>query len=378
MGERLRKAWRRRPGTLGGWALGLTAVGFLLIGGVGWAWYAQRQNEEAALRDQVRAAKRGQLIEDLHRIAEQLRLRHGIDPPGGAEAAALDRNVRTIWHDRGLLLEPPLDGGMERRIRSDLLELVATWVEVRTRLAQPEEARGVREEILAVLEEARASCGPSLAIDRIRKSLAEGLGRAGLPAVGDEIPRTAFEHYDLGRSLLRAARFDAAAEQFRLSLEDRPQDFWPNFYLGLCEYRLRHFDAAVSAFQVCIALAPTASTRAECYFNRGVATEALGKQEEALKDYARALRHNPGLVAARLNHGILAHRAGRHAEAIADFRRALEMATEPRTLGRIHYNLGLVHLALGDRASARRSAEQAIALGDEDAWELRARLDRGR
>jgi eukaryotic-like serine/threonine-protein kinase len=377
-GERLRKKWRRQPGALVRSALWIALSCLALTLAIGRAWIYQQRNVEASLREEVRAAHRGHLAEELHRIAEQLRLRHGIDPPSGHEAAKLHRNMGTIWHVRHLLIEPPLDAGIERQIRADLLELVATWAQVRTRLAKPEEARGVCDEVLAMLDEARGACGPSLTLDRIRGSLAESRGRDASPADSQATPRGAYEHDDLGRSFLRSARFEAAAEQFRLSLEERPQDFWPNFYLGLCEYRLRRYDAAVSAFKVCIALAPTAMARAECYFNRGVAAEALGRPREALEDYSRALKQDPGLTAARLNHGILSYKAGRHSEAIADLRRALESTNEPKTLGRIHYNLGLVQLAAGDPASARNSADQAIALGDEDAWGLRDRLRRER
>jgi tetratricopeptide (TPR) repeat protein len=109
-----------------------------------------------------------------------------------------------------------------------------------------------------------------------------------------------------------------------------------------------------------------------------VATESLGRPTEALEDYNRALKQDHSLTAARLNRGILSYKAGHHTKAITDFRRALETTTEPRTLGRIHYNLGLVQLALGDHAAARTSADKAIAFGDEDAWELRDRLRRER
>ena len=77
----------------------------------------------------------------------------------------------------------------------------------------------------------------------------------------------------------------------------------------------------------------------------------------------------------RINRGILHYKSGRHADAIADLRQACQRRQRiPKTLGRIHYNLALVHLGRGDRASARASADQAIAAGDEEAWDLRDRL----
>src|SRR5262249_2870920 len=149
---------------------------------------------------------RGRRAEALHGLAEQVRYRYGIDPPDGAEAHALLRTVRTIWDDRVLLLareSAPLASRVEEQILADLPELVASWAEVRTRLAAPSEARRAQEEALAMLEEARSDCGPNFTIDSLRRSLSQGLHRAITPPDEEAAPRTAHDHYELGRSLLR-------------------------------------------------------------------------------------------------------------------------------------------------------------------------------
>src|SRR5262249_36270250 len=224
-------------------------------------------NEQLAadLRAQLRVAERGQLAQMLHGLAEQVRFRYGIDPPAGAEADSLVRNVRPIWEDGHLLLARDSSALLQKaedRIPTDLLELIGTWAEVRTRLAAGADVRAAQEETLAILDEARAAFGPSYIIDRLRRSLAERLERPNPPSEEPSSPHSARDHYELGRSLLRESAFRAAAEQFRLSLDQRPQDFWPNFYLGLCEYNSERFEAAVDAFAICIALEPD---RAECY-----------------------------------------------------------------------------------------------------------------
>ena len=262
-----------------------------------------------ALNEQLRVAHRGQRAEALHNLAEQVRFRYGIEPPDGPEADALLRTVRTIWDDRDLLLvrgsaPSARDAGLEDQIRADLLELVALWAELRTRLARPDESRAANEEALAILEEARAACGPSFSLDRLQRTLSDALGRDGSPARAEPIPRSAHDHYDFGRSLLRQGRYRAAAEQFRLSLDRRPQDFWPNFYLGLCEYRLKDYGAAMTAFTIGIALAPA---HAECYFNRAMAADALEQRDQALRDYTRALEQDnrPHRGAAQPGHPLL-------------------------------------------------------------------------
>jgi serine/threonine protein kinase/Flp pilus assembly protein TadD len=416
LGERLRRLWRRGPVMVGRWVAVASLVPCLTAMGFFWAAAALRAGDirayllegralcdkgqyteatsrlraglqraemfprhgdlAAEVEAQLHVAHRGQKAEGLHRLAEQVRFRYGVDPPIGAEAEALQHHVRKIWDDRHLLISresAPLDPKLENQIRADLLELVGTWGELRVRAAAPAETRAAQEETLAILDEARSTYGPSFTIDRIRRSLAERLGRAALSPAPENTTRTASDHYDVGRSLLKLEDYQGAAEQFRLCLDQNPRDFWPNFYLGLCEYHLRRFQAAESAFGICIALAPPRA-EAECYYNRAMAADALGRPGEALHDYSKALERDPGFTAARLNRGILSFRSGHHTEAITDFRRALRTTTEPKTLGRLHYNLALVHLATGDRDSARASAEQAIALGDKEAWNLRDRL----
>ncbi len=340
------------------------------------AWFpgANRLAEELARL--LRVAHRGQRAETLHRLADQVRFRYGVDPPRGSEAAALLRSVRSIWVDRDALLEPepPSDEAaarLEDQIRTDLLELVATWAEVRVQMAPVGGEVEARREVLGVLEEARAAFGPIAAIGRLVRSLGGATDGGREPSLSESAPKSPLDRYDLGRSLLRAGRFQEAADQFRLGLDRRPQDFWPNFYLGLCEYRLKHFRAAESAFSIAIALAPA---RAEGYFNRALAAEGLGHADRAHRDYSRALELEPNLAAARLNRGILAYRSGRPAEAIGDLRRALQNTNDARIIGRIHYNLALAHQARGDRDSALASAEEAAATGDAEATALRDRL----
>jgi serine/threonine protein kinase/Flp pilus assembly protein TadD len=177
-----------------------------------------------------------------------------------------------------------------------------------------------------------------------------------------------------GLAFLRSGQVEAAAAEFRRTLERRPQDFWPHFYQGLCAYRLGSYEDACAAFRTCIALAPA---EAECYYNRALAHEALGRSEPAFSDYGRALELDPGLTAAALNRGLLCYKAGRHRDAIADFQRALRTAAGRAALGQIHYNLALAYLATGDRSSALANSEKALDLGCGEARGLCDRLHHG-
>jgi serine/threonine protein kinase/tetratricopeptide (TPR) repeat protein len=312
--------------------------------------------------------------DELHRLAELVRFRYGIDPPPPEEARSLIARGQEIWSHRKLILKPAEvkgDPEFEPIVQADLLDFTLAWVNFRVRLASIEQRETVRTEALQVLDELESLIGPLAAIDRER---ANTLDRAGStnPPVAE--PRSAREHFDLGQSYLRSGATSQAAEQFRLGLLLRPQDFWLNFYQGLTAYRLEQFDDAANAFRVAIALAPDS---AECYYNRALAMGALGRLDEAIGDYTRALELNPGLGVAAMNRGILHYRSGRLDEASRDLKWALSLTSARADLGRIRYNLGLVEIARGDRTAGIVELDLAAGLGDEAARTLRDRLRSG-
>ena len=168
-------------------------------------------------------------------------------------------------------------------------------------------------------------------------------------------------------------RYRRRPNEFRRTCERRPQDFWPNFYEGVCAYRLGNYEEACAAFRASIALAPEA---AECYYNRALAYEALGRADAALSDYSRALELDPGLAAA-------ARTAGSSDTRPAGTARRSPTSSAPSALpraaalGQIHYNLALAYLAAGDRSSALASGETALNLGCQEAQGLCDRLRHG-
>jgi serine/threonine protein kinase/Flp pilus assembly protein TadD len=324
----------------------------------------------AALSEQLKRAQRGQKASALHDLAETIRFRYGIDLPDGAEARTLMRNIRAIWAERDELLNPEaacLGADTEQNIRADLLDLAITCAESQVWFAPPAEAEATRTDALRMLDEAKASCGPSPRLDRLRRSIAGIQGRDDSIADHGSATMSTRDHYDLGRAYLHARRFQDAAREFDRVLARRPQDFWSNFYEGLCAYRLGRFHDAVSAFRTCVALAPSS---AECYYNRARAAEALGQNDDAERDYSRALELDSGLTAAWLNRGILAYKTGGNDHAIADFHRALRTATDEQTQGRIEYNLALAYSARGDHARGLASSEAALAHGHDAARRL--------
>jgi Flp pilus assembly protein TadD len=322
----------------------------------------------AELRRQRQRAARANDVEALHEWVERSRYLHGDDLLAPDTQRAMEAQCRAAWEGRDRLLaagEAALGPEMEEMLRRDLLDVAVLWSDCRARLAAPGQEVEARQEALQVLNEAEALFGPSPVLSRERRALAGQLGGGEGPA-----PRTAWEHYALGRWLLRAGDLGGAAAAFDRAVGLRPQDFWPWFGKGVCAHRQQHHDEAVTAFTVCVALAPDS---AACYCNRGLALAARGDTAAALRDYDRALQLDARLAAAALNRGALRLQERHFAEAEADFQLALESGANPAA---VHYNRALLCEARQEHAAALACLERALQYdpGHRRSLDLRARL----
>jgi tetratricopeptide (TPR) repeat protein len=332
------------------------------------------------LHTSLQRAQRSQNLSELHDLVNFLRYRFGIVPPEPVEARALYLRGREVWRSRGRILNPSgsaADAASQREVRTDLIDLVTILADMEARQS-PDAGPGTAsplEEAFQLLREAELQLGPSPALSRDRRRYGRALGLTDsdpppLPLVGTA-PGTAWEHYDLGRSYFRSGEHGLAENEFRRSIELRPEEFWPYFYHGICCYKLAHHTDAVTSFGTAIALAPRT---AECYFNRALAYQALNRYEEAIRDNTRALELNPHFTEAALNRGIALFRAGRHAEALEALERARTTASNDRTRGLIDYNVALIEIARNDLPAAQASLKRAIEHGDKDARALYERF----
>jgi serine/threonine protein kinase/Flp pilus assembly protein TadD len=327
------------------------------------------------LNEELRQAQRAQAAAELHRLVDRIRLFYGIDflPAGAGD------EIRSFWGKRHAIMDclapeteheyrsrkttgatPILGSEAEQQVRADLCDLAILYTRVLVRRAYG--ARSVRarkSRALDVLKEAEELCGPSAVLYYERQRLAEALGLTEMAADAANKrfqfpPRTAWEHYALGRALLQGKRLQEAASLLQTAVDLDRHGLWPRFYQGVCLYRLHHYEDAVLAFTACTALAPEA---AGCLYNRALAYQGLGKTARALQDYNDALDLEPHLGVAALNRGILYHQEKRYPQALADFQRALQDGVDPAA---VYYNMALLYLAQGELAAARGSLEHAL------------------
>jgi tetratricopeptide (TPR) repeat protein len=251
-----------------------------------------------------------------------------------------------------------------------MLDLALLWSDLRVRLAPPAEVAVVRRQALQVLDEAEALFRPSAVLYQARVEHAVALGRtdvaeAARRGAAAAPPRTAWEHFAVGRIFLRRGDAAAAAVELRHALDVEPQGLWPNFYYGLAVYRLGRFQESVAAFSACSALAPDV---AGCFFNRAQGYTALGRDDLALADLDRAVWLDPQFAAALLRRGLLHQRGQHYTQARQDLEGALTVGADPATA---YYHLALVHLALHQSRAARDSLARALQADPRHADALR-------
>jgi serine/threonine protein kinase/Flp pilus assembly protein TadD len=340
---------------------------------------SDHDERKRALKTHLQEALKEQAAVELRELVNLLRFRYGMSPPTDEEARVLFRRGQEIWKRRHLLWQPGQrrsDPAGGEKIRTDLLDLATILADLRVHSAGIGTVGNEALQVAAqILREASDQLGASPALSRDLHEYEERAGqtvRGASPIVVEPShpgspPRTAWEHYDLGRSYLRSGDHARALAEFRQSVELRPGEFWPHFFQGVCAYRLGCYRDSLAALDVCVALMPETAV---CYYDRAKVHEALGQPEQAVRDYSRALERNPQFSDAALNRGILAYHAGRNEEAIADFAHARATASGPAARGLIAYNLALVHVARKDWPAARASLSQAIASGNTAARTL--------
>jgi serine/threonine protein kinase/Flp pilus assembly protein TadD len=345
--------------------LGLGQLGDLFGKGPVWA----------ELHSQRQRAARAYDLHVLHDQVERSRYLQHDDLLSAATLRALDAQCQDIWMQRNRFLVgegKPLDPDVEELAKRDMVDLAILWSTCRVRLANESEVSDTRRASLQMLDEAEALFGPSPALsqERLLQAQALGLKTESLMSTGKPIPRTAWEHYALGRWFLREGEPVQAAECFNRAVELSPKDFWPWFGKGLCAYRRRLAEEAITAFTVCVALAPDC---AACYYNRALALMARGDSALALRDYDRALQLDPTLAGAALNRGALHLQELRFSEAEADFRLAESLGANQAA---VQFNLALVHQARQEPDAALACVDRALEVEPNHipSQNLRARL----
>ncbi len=98
----------------------------------------------------------------------------------------------------------------------------------------------------------------------------------------------------------------------------------------------------------------------------GMAAYEAGSFEQALAHFDAALRERPGDARAAYNRALALHKLTRNDEAKKAFEQALTLDRDGRLAGDIHYNLGNVAAASGDKKEAIREYRAALRKNPDD------------
>lgn len=158
-------------------------------------------------------------------------------------------------------------------------------------------------------------------------------------------------------ALHEQGRFDEAESLYRQILETAPRNPDVLNLLGLVAQAKGIHNEAVELFYKAVCEAPT---HAPFYFNLALSLDLWDKPHEALDNYRKALKIDPGIKEAWNNIGTLCQKLGQAAEAETAYRRAAALDSEyaePRV------NLARMKKDLSElKALAKRFPHDALSL----------------
>jgi tetratricopeptide (TPR) repeat protein len=212
-------------------------------------------------------------------------------------------------------------------------------------------------------DSAPAHLGLAVALTRQAGEGAEAQGTEALAAIrraAELAPEDAAVQGSLGDFLFSQGQRPEAATAYRRGLELAPEDGALALRLGEVLLADGQPGEAAEAFRQAVGLRPGEATPR---LRLATALARAGKADEAVAQFEEVLAEKPDdavrQAQLRVDYGNLLADVGRTEEALAAYRRALEL--DPQ-LAKAHYNLGLTQLSLGQGEEAKGSFREAIAL----------------
>ncbi len=311
---------------------------------------------------QIAAAEQQQAKSALHDLVEQLRFLDD-QPLAHAKLEEVAAGCAKVWQKRETFTRPAGEaanstgpGQPDPRLQRDLLDLAVISARLEVQLASPDTIDAARRSAIQRLNEAAEMCGDSAWLTLERHEYESGAGQADrlLPASLPH-PANCWEHYDLGWWLMRHGQLADAQQQFTAAVDLKPDEFWPHFQQMRCAFQLHHFDQALTAASVCVALAPQ---QPQCYYNRALCEQSLSNDQEALDDFSRALQIDSTFGPAALARGILLGKLHRLTEAQSDLELAAKCGTRP---SEVFYQMACLSLLAHDPVRAKTWLQKSLA-----------------
>ena len=138
-----------------------------------------------------------------------------------------------------------------------------------------------------------------------------------------------------GDALLKAGRFAEGEARAREVLAHQPKNAGGQYLLGLSALMQERHGDALAYFDGALR---TDRVNPQLHFMAALCQGSMGRIDDAIASYRRALQYQPEFIEARANLGYLLEHAGRLEEAAESYRRALALdPNEWMTLNRLGY-----------------------------------------
>ena len=133
----------------------------------------------------------------------------------------------------------------------------------------------------------------------------------------------AYAHYNLGLIRSEQQRWPEAEAELRAAVAGAPDLTDAQLALGVALHQQGKMDDAIREYEAVAAANPASSA---AFYDLGLAHAAAGRFDRALDAYTKAVALDPKSADAEFNLGyLLAHNLGRPQDAVAHFRRAVEL-----------------------------------------------------
>ncbi|HEV3238035.1 MAG TPA: hypothetical protein VGZ25_13685, partial [Gemmataceae bacterium] len=244
------------------------------------------------VNDKLQLVAQLKLGEELHSLVERLHHLYAAEDMQPQEIQRLAESCSAFWNERERiqnLLEANLGEPDRASLRNDLFEMGLMWADLRVLTAKDRDKGEARRNVLLILDQMEKIFKTSPPLLLLRQRNAEALGlrdqaEVALRAYRQSKPTSAWDHLALGRFYLRPGPeqdLKVAADHFHNAALVQPQNFWANYYEGVCAFRLKRFEDALSSLKICVSLAPDSD---DCRTNRDLAQAELDKIKNGLRE----------------------------------------------------------------------------------------------
>jgi serine/threonine protein kinase/Flp pilus assembly protein TadD len=378
--ERSRKWVRRHPRLA---VVALTGAILLPVIGGPALWSVLNEREK---RNEDRAA-RVAALERLDRFHKDL---PGVEPlldVPSPDRHQLDeglRRARALLSEYGVLDTPDwrnqtgvryLAESQQQLLADEVQELLLLNAQglKRLPLAREPEQRDERLREALHLNDLAGACPasgePGCAVLKQRADLLEQLGQvdeaiAARNKAGEVKPRTARDYFLLAGELMDEHRYRNALELLQNATTLDPHHAGAWYRAGICQMHLEKYDAALTCYKVCVALAPEMPQYRK---NRGLIYHQQKQYDLALADFNEVVRLRQENADGYLDRALTYSAMGKHKDAEDDFAAALACPDSP---SRIFSMRVFTRIAAGKQPEAeedRRRSKRSIP-ADEVSW----------